>query len=52
MNKLNLNENIKQLIKEKVDELHKDIDIKIIDRKKMLDNKLKEVEDTIKGKKK
>jgi hypothetical protein len=51
MNKLSLNENIKQIIQEKVDELHKDIDIKIYDRKKALDNKLHEVEEAYKKKK-
>lgn len=52
MNKLNLNSETKKIIAEKIDELNKEIEYKILDRQKKLDDKIKEVEDTIKGKKK
>ena len=52
MNRLNLNQETKKIVAEKIEELHKDIDYKIIDRQKKLDEKVKEVEDTLKGKKK
>ncbi len=52
MNRLNLNDNVKAIIKEKVEELHKEIEDKIMNRQKKLDDKLKDIEDSMKGKKK
>lgn len=52
LNKLNLNAETKKIIIEKIEELHKDVDGKIEGRKKTLDDKIKEIEDTVKGKKK
>ena len=43
-----MNENIKIIIKERVEELHKDIDFKIHERQKILDEKIKEVEEGFK----
>ena len=53
MEELNLNPETGTLIKEKITELHKDVDNKVRDRQLYLENKLKEVEDSLKpGKKK
>jgi len=53
MDELNLNPETRAMIKEKIEELHRDIDNKIKDRQKYLEDKLKEVEDNLKpGKKK
>jgi len=37
---------------ERIEELKKDVELKIIERQKKLDEKIKDVEDIIKGKKK
>lgn len=52
MNKLNLNAETKKIIAEKIDEMYKEVDYKITERQKKLDDKYREIEDTIKGKKK
>jgi len=53
MEELNLNPETRTLLKEKITELHKDVDNKVRDRQLYLENKLKEVEDSLKpGKKK
>ncbi len=52
MNKLNLNAETKKIIGEKIEEMYKEVDYKIIERQKKLDDKYKELEDTVKGKKK
>ena len=52
MLKYNLNKETENIIREKIKELNKEVDFKIIDRQKKLDEKLKDFEDTIKGKKK
>ena len=52
MNKLNLNAETKKIIAEKIEEMYKEVDYKINERQKNLDSKYKEIEDTIKGKKK
>ena len=52
MNRLNLNAETRKIIIEKIEELHKDVDGKIEGRKKTLEDKIKEIEDTVKGKKK
>ncbi len=52
MNKLNLNAETKKIIGEKIEEMYKEVDYKIADRQKKLDDKLKEIEESIKGKKK
>ncbi len=52
MNRLNLNDNAKAIIREKIEELHREIDEIINNRQKMLDSKLKEIEDSLKVKKK
>lgn len=52
MNRLNLNSETRKIITEKIEELHKEVEYKIVDRQKKLDEKIKDVEDIIKGKKK
>lgn len=52
MNKLNLNAETKKIISEKIEEMYKEVDYKITERQKKLDEKYKEIEDTVKGKKK
>jgi hypothetical protein len=52
MNKLNLNNETKRIITEKIEEMYTEIESRIHDRQKKLDEKLRDVEDTIKGKKK
>ena len=52
MNKLTLNAETKKIITEKIEEMKKEVDYKITERQKKLDDKYKEIEDTIKGKKK
>lgn len=52
LNRLNLNAETRKIIIEKIEELHKDVDGKIEGRKKTLEDKIKEIEDTVKGKKK
>ena len=52
LNRLNLNAETKKIIVKKIEELHKDVDGKIEGRNKTLDDKIKEIEDTVKGKKK
>lgn len=52
MNKMNIKQETIKLIEEKVLELNKDVNLRIMDRQKKLEEKLKEVEDIIKGKKK
>ena len=46
-----MNENIKNIIKDRVEELHRDIEFKIKTRQSILDEKLKEVEESLKKKK-
>lgn len=52
LNELSLNEEAKILISNAIDSMHKEIQTKVIDRQKKLDDRIKEVEDLIKGKKK
>jgi hypothetical protein len=52
MQKYKLNQETENIIREKIKELNKEVDFKIVDRQKKLDERLKEFEDTLKGKKK
>jgi hypothetical protein len=52
MNKLNLNQETKKMISDKIEEMYDEVKNKISERQKKLDLKYKEIEDTIKGKKK
>ena len=52
LNRLGLNEETKKIIIEKIEELHKDVEGKIDGRQKELEDKVKEIEDTVKGPKK
>jgi len=52
MNRLNLNNETRKIVTEKIEELKKDVELKITDRQRKLEDKLKDVEDIIKGKKK
>jgi hypothetical protein len=52
MNKLNLNQETKKMISDKIEEMYVEVKNKISERQKKLDLKYKEIEDTIKGKKK
>jgi hypothetical protein len=52
MNRLSLNSETRKIITEKIEELHKEVEYKILDRQKKLDEKVKDVEDIVKGKKK
>lgn len=52
MNKMNIKQETIKIIEEKITELNKDVNLKILDRQKKLDEKLREVEDIVKGKKK
>jgi len=52
MNKMNIKQETIKIIEEKITELNKDVNLKILDRQKKLEEKLKEVEDIVKGKKK
>ena len=46
------NEETKKIIIEKIEELHKEVDGKIDNRKKTLDDKIREIDETVHGKKK
>jgi len=50
--KLKLGEETRNIINQKLIELNKDVEIKINERQKKLEERLKEFEDTLKGKKK
>ena len=52
LERLGFNEETKKIIIEKIEELHKDVDGKIEGRKKTLEDKVVEIEETVKGKKK
>ncbi len=52
MNKLNLNAETKKIVSDKIEEMYKEVDYKISERQKLLDEKYKDLEDTLKGKKK
>jgi hypothetical protein len=52
MTRLGLNQETQNIIAEKIQELRNEVNYKISDREKKLELRLKEVEDTIKGKKK
>jgi hypothetical protein len=52
MNKLNINEETRKIINEKIQELYKEVDFKVADRQRRLDEKLKDFELSLKGKKK
>ena len=52
LNELNLSEDAKNLIKEAVENMHAEIKSKVDEREKRLHEKLKDIEDLIKGKKK
>ena len=52
MNKMNIKQETIKIIEEKITELNKDVNLKILERQKKLEEKLKEVEDIVKGKKK
>lgn len=52
INRVNMNQETKKIIAERIEELHKDFDAKIYERQRKLDEKVKEIEDTAKPKKK
>ncbi len=52
MNKLNLKNETREIISEKIQEMYGEIDKKIVERQKKLDERYKEIEDLVKGKKK
>ena len=52
MNRVNMNNETRKIISERIDELEKDFDAKIFDRQRELDAKVKEAEETMKPKKK
>ena len=52
MNRVNMNNETRKIITERIDELEKDFDAKIYDRQRELDAKVKEAEETMKPKKK
>ena len=52
MNKMNIKQETIKIIEEKINELNKDVNLKILDRQKKLEEKVREVEDIVKGKKK
>lgn len=52
LNEINLSEDAKKLIKEAIENMHSEIKSKVDEREKRLQDKLKDVEDMIKGKKK
>ena len=52
LERLGLNEENKKIIIEKIEELHKEVDGKIDNRKKTLDDKIREIDETVHGKKK
>ncbi len=52
MNRVNLNNETKKIVAERIEELQKDFDAKISERQRQIDNKIKEIEDTVKPKKK
>ena len=52
MNKLNLKNETREIISEKIQEMYGEIDMKIVERQKKLDERYKEIEDLVKGKKK
>ena len=52
LERLGLNEETKKVIIEKIEELHKEVDGKIDNRKKTLEDKIREIDETVHGKKK
>ena len=52
LERLGLNEETKKVIIEKIEQLHKDVDGKIDNRKKTLEDKIREIDETVHGKKK
>ena len=52
LERLGLNEETKKIIIEKIEELHKEVDGKIDNRKKTLDDKIREIDESVHGKKK
>ena len=52
LERLGLNEDTKKIIIEKIEELHKEVDGKIDNRKKTLEDKVREIDETVHGKKK
>ena len=52
LERLGLNEETKKIIIEKIEELHKEVDGKIDNRKKTLEDKIREIDETVHGKKK
>ena len=52
MNRVNLNNETKKIVAERIEELQKDFDAKISERQRQIDNKIKEIEDSVKPKKK
>ena len=52
LERLGLNEETKKIIIEKIEELHKEVDGKIDNRKKTLDDKIREIDESMHGKKK
>jgi hypothetical protein len=51
MNRLNLNSETKKIIVEKIEELHKDLDGKILERQKKLDETINQIQESLKKKK-
>ena len=52
LERLGLNEETKKIIIEKIEELHKEVDGKIDNRKKTLEDKIREIDESVHGKKK
>ena len=52
LERLGLNEETKKIIIEKIEELHREVDGKIDNRKKTLDDKIREIDESMHGKKK
>ena len=52
LERLGLNEETKKIIIEKIEELHKDVEGKINNRKQTLEDKIREIDETVHGKKK
>ena len=52
LERLGLNEETKKIIIEKIEELHREVDGKIDNRKKTLDDKIREIDESVHGKKK
>ena len=52
MNRVTLNNETKKIVAERIEELHKDFDAKISERQRQLDNRVKEIAESVRPKKK